>query len=262
VAAASTDERAGAALPAGRPGAPAAQRRRRRVLVLLIVFTVVVGGGTWLVYGSPMLTLRSVDVRGTRVLTPERVRAAAGVHPGGSLADVDTSAVERRLRRALPRIARVRAERSWPHTLRLSVTERTTVAVTPRGPAPGAGFTEVDQEGVRFAHVRGKPAGVPLVRVVRTPLKGQTGAMFDTRRLLRAAVEAARELPPEVRARTDSIEVHSYDDIRLELSGGRTAEWGSAELGARKGQVLVALLKAVPHADRYDVSAPSAPATG
>lgn len=238
---------------------PAARLLRRRVLAALVVLTVVGGGGTWLVYGSPLFEVRSVQVSGVRVLTADQVRQAAGVGTGGSIADVDTSAVARRLRGALPRIGRVGVERSWPHTVRLKVTERTTAAVVRHG----SGFTEVDRDGVRFAEVKSAPSGVPLVSVVRTPLPGQSPGdpSSDPKGLLRAAVDVASELPNAVRARTGSVEVHSYDDIRLELSGGRTVVWGSAELGSRKGKVLTELLKAVPHAERYDVSAPSAPAT-
>jgi cell division protein FtsQ len=122
---------------------------------------------------------------------------------------------------------------------------------------------EVDRAGVRFAAVPSPPKGAPLVKVVKAAQPNPPGAVaFSTTRLLRAAVEVATHLPEPVRTRAAAVEVRTYDDIRLELSGGRTVVWGSAEQLTQKGKVLTALLKAVPHAHRYDVSSPSTPATG
>ncbi|GGO81781.1 cell division protein FtsQ/DivIB [Wenjunlia tyrosinilytica] len=247
--------------PRRRPRLTAAIARRRRLLAVLVPLTVLVGGGTWAVYGTSLLEVRDVAVSGTRVLDPAEVRGAAAVPLGGPLADVDTSAVERRLRERLPRIESVEADRSWPHTLRLVVTERRPVAVVRHG----SGYSEVDRTGVRFAHVSRAPKGAPLVELkLDEPGSPPSPSLrhFGTQRLLRAAVVVASAMPEAVRGQATSLEVRSYDDIRLTLTGERTVVWGSAELGSEKGKVLTSLLKAVPGARHYDVSAPSAPAAG
>jgi cell division protein FtsQ len=84
--------------------------------------------------------------------------------------------------------------------------------------------------------------------------------LFGTKRLLQAAVEVAADLPSAVHKAARSIRVRSYDNITILLSGGRTVMWGSRERGGEKAVALTALMKAVGGANRFDVSAPSAPA--
>lgn len=149
----------GAAAGAGRRRPPrwSARRRRQALLAGLVVLTVLFGGGTWAVYGSSWFRATRVGVDGTRELTPAAVEKAAAVPLGGPLASVDTGAVRKRLLAELPRIEDVDVERSWPHTIRVKVTERTPSAVLKNGKK----FTEVDRTGVRFATVDQAPAGYP-----------------------------------------------------------------------------------------------------
>ncbi|MEU3465320.1 FtsQ-type POTRA domain-containing protein [Streptomyces sp. NPDC006733] len=230
------------------------RRVRRALLLLLVLTTVVAAGGSWLVYGSSWLRTEKVAVSGTEALTAQEVRAAAAVPLDGPLASIDTGAVERRLLAALPRIAEVAVERDWPHTIRLKVTERTPSAVLKNG----GKFIEVDAEGVRFATVATAPAGAPLVEL--TAEQSASVLHFGTKAMLQAAVEVSADLPDSVRKDARVIRMRSYDSVIVELSGDRTVVWGSAEDGARKAAVLTALMKAAKNANRFDVSAPSAPA--
>ncbi|MCZ4121577.1 cell division protein FtsQ/DivIB [Streptomyces sp. H39-S7] len=251
-----TVERGGTAEPTAPARRTPARRKRvrRAVLILLVLVTLSAAAGTWLVYGSSWLRAERVTVSGTDVLTAEEVRAAAGVPLRGPLASVDTGAVERRLLAALPRIREVTVERDWPHTIDLKVTERTPSAVL----KSGGKFIEVDAEGVRFATVVTAPAGAPLVEL--TADQSPSLLHFGTKAMLRAAVEVSAKLPDSVRKDARVIRMRSYDSVIVELSGGRTVVWGSAEDGSRKAAVLTALMKAAKNANRFDVSAPSAPA--
>ncbi|WUH94000.1 FtsQ-type POTRA domain-containing protein [Streptomyces sp. NBC_00433] len=243
--------RPAAAAPRGpRLTAPA----RRTVLIALAVLTVLLGGGTWAVYGSSWLRADKVAVSGARVLTEQQVQRAAAVPLGGPLVSVDTGAVRKRLLKALPRLLDVSVHRSWPHTIRVEVTERTPSAVL----KSGAKFIEVDKEGVRFATVDQRPRGVPVVQL--TPDQSASLRHFGTKRLLQAAITVAGRLPESLTGRATAIRVRSYDAITVELTGGRDVMWGSQEDAARKAAVLTALMKAEPHATHYDVSAPTAPA--
>lgn len=236
-------------------------RRARLALSVLVALTVLVGGGTWVLYGTGLLQARGLTVTGTDVLSADEVREAAAVPLPQPLAGVDTDAVERRLLDRLPRIDHVDVERSWPHTLRLEVTERQPVAVLKRK----RGFTEVDKDGTRYADVSEVPKSVPVVELLVDRSKPEQAAglrHFGTSRLLRSAIRVAADLPAAVRRETRVIEVHSFDGIRLRLSGERTVVWGSSELGARKAKALTAVMRADKDAGRYDVSAPSAPASG
>lgn len=243
-------------------------RFRRRAVPLVLVLVAVLGGfGTWALYGSPWLRVERVSVAGTRVLTPGQVRQAARVPAGEPMASVGKSAVERRARAALPRLADIEVVRAWPHGVALHVTERRPELVLRRHRETGksqesgkAGrYVEVDREGVRFATVADPPKGVPLL--VMGSQRNVSLRHFGTTRLRRAAVRVAGDLPESVSRETRTVRVRSYDAITLKLTGGRTVQWGSAERGAAKAKSLTALMKAAKGAEHFDVSVPSAPAS-
>ncbi|GAA1885622.1 cell division protein FtsQ/DivIB [Streptantibioticus ferralitis] len=241
---------------------PRPRLSRRGVLVLLVAATLLVGGGTYLFYGSPWLRVRQVGVSGTRVLSADQVRAVAAVRIGTPLVSVDTGAVADQLRTGLPRIASIDVERSWPDKIVLKVTERTPKVLLKKG----GKFQEVDVSGVRFATDSTPPSGVPIVELAGDAASSDQSQMpsnryFGTDRLLRATVQVAMDLPESVQKQTQTIQVRSFDAISLELTGGRTVLWGSAEHGARKAAALTALMKAAGSAAHYDVSAPTAPAS-
>jgi cell division protein FtsQ len=227
---------------------------RSRALLLALAALTLAGGVLWLLYGSPWLRVEHVSVSGTRVLAPGQVRSAAAVPVGSPLASVDTGAIEGRLRRALPRIDSVEVVRSWPHGIGLEVIEREPVLLAQQG----GKYTEVDVKGVRYATVDTAPAGVPLLRLPagRSPSLRR----FDADRLTREAVDVVAGLPEGIGRDLRSVRVRSYDSLTLELTGGRTVFWGSGEEGEAKRRALLALMKAVPKAGHFDVSAPSAPA--
>jgi cell division protein FtsQ len=240
--------------------AAGARRRRRRTIPLLAAAVVLTAASTWLLYGSSWLRATTVKVSGTRVLTPAQVRAAADVPLGEPLVSVDTDALANRVRTKLRRVDSVDVSRSWPHTVILNVTERTPSVLLPGSDGT---FTEVDDEGVRYATVTTAPKGVPLLTV--TPDRSATPStrFFGRERLLRAGAEVAEDLPSAVRANARIIRVAGYDSITVTLTDGRTVTWGSPEQGARKATALTALLNATKGAKEtanYDISAPSAPA--
>ncbi|WP_415950860.1 cell division protein FtsQ/DivIB [Streptomyces sp. KLOTTS4A1] len=252
-----TGERQRPEAPA-RPPQPGPARRRLpspRLLLLLAVLVTLLGAAViWLLYGSQWLRVEKVTTSGTRVLTAQQVLDIAAVPVGAPLVSVDTEAIEDRLRRELPRIDSVDVVRAWPHGIALKVTERKPVLLLHKG----GKFVEVDARGVRFATVTRPPENVPKLRLNagRSPSLHR----FGTDRLLVAAVDVAGDLPRAVVARTRTMEVRSYDSISLELTDGRTVDWGSSEKGESKAAVLTALLKAAPDARHFDVSAPTSPA--
>ncbi|MGW2636220.1 cell division protein FtsQ/DivIB [Streptomyces sp. NPDC001348] len=233
--------------------------RLRGIVVLAAAFVLLVAGVVWALYGSKWLRVDHVSVQGTVVLTPAQVQEAARVPVGKPLISVDTDAIAARLRRKLPRIDEVEVVRSWPHGIGLKVTERVPVLLIGKG----GRFVEVDKEGVRFATVSQAPKGVPALEL-DPPRSGSATASlrrFGEDRLVREAVDVAGDIPANVARETRAVKVRSYDDISLELSGGRTVEWGSGENGRAKARTLNALMKAAPRAGHFDVSVPTAPAS-
>jgi len=234
--------------------------RRLRLIVVLALAAVLLGAATvWLLYGSQWLRVEKVSVSGARILTPEQVREAAGVPVGGPLISVDTDAIEARLRRKLPRIDTVDVVRSWPHGIGLKVTERSPVLVVKKG----GNFVEVDDEGVRFATVSTPPKSIPTLELTLSQTASSAVGLrrFGEDRLVREAVRVAGDIPAAVARDTRVVKVRSYDDISLELSGGRTVSWGSGDKGAAKARTLTALMKAASGARHFDVSVPTAPAS-
>jgi len=66
-----------------------------------------------------------------------------------------------------------------------------------------------------------------------------------------------------VRGQLTGATAATADDVRLELAGGASVVWGSAEDSALKATVLATLMRAAPPdtVAQYDVSAPSSPVT-
>lgn len=241
-----------------RPPRPRPEGRamsRRRLVILIAVAALLLGSGAvWALYGSSWFRLGQVRVTGTGVLTPAEVEDAAAAPMGSPLISVDTDAMERRLRQELRRVDTVDVSRSWPHGIRLEVTEREPVLLLKKG----AKFIEVDAKGVRFATVDKAPARTPLLEL--TSGASPSLRRFGSDRLVREAVRVAGVLPGPVAKDTRAVRVTSYDSISLELTGDREVIWGSGEESAVKARVLTALMKASPKAGHFDVSAPTAPA--
>lgn len=222
----------------------AVRRRRRRLLVALGIGLVLVAGA-WGLWFSPLFATRTVDVRGTSLLTPEQVTGAAQVPPGLPLPQQDRAAIEARVRTLAP-VREVEVVRSWPHTLGIRISERTpVVAFTVNG-----GFLLVDSEGVAYAQVPEQPAD--LLRA--------EGDSVDTD-LTSAVGRTVGALPDDIRSQVLGVRADSPAAITLELKSGTRVVWGDPENAELKGQVLAVLRDQVPDATSYDVSVPAFPTT-
>ena len=213
----------------------------RYVLAAVLVVTLTVGS-VWLVYFSSYLSLRTADVVGTQHLTKSEVLAAADLPLGDALARVDTAAIARRVG-ALAYVRSADVTREWPDKVRISVTERTAVAVVDLG----SSLRGLDAEGVVFSTYKKAPPGLPVVQVTGDP--GQDA--------LREAAKVIAALPAALTRRVDHLQVATVDQISLALSGGKTVVWGSADQSELKAEVIGPLLK--QPGSVYDVSAPGQP---
>lgn len=221
-----------------------ARRRQRALRVLIAVLAVgIVAIVIWVVGFSSALSLRHVDVRGTVVVATDDVLGAAEAPEGRPLARVDTSAIAARVE-ALRPVAAATVSREWPHTLRITVSERVAVYVW-NSPV---GYQLVDRTGTNYLLVDSPPAGLLPVTIENA-----------SERLLADAATVVAALPDEVRERATKLTVASADSFVITLSSGATIAWGSAEDSAQKAEVIVALLTI--KAGHYDVSSPSHPAT-
>lgn len=215
-----------------------------RYVLLALVLVALVVGGTWLVWFSPVLAVKGVDVAGTRLLSTEQVRRAAAVPEGEPLARVDLARVLARVE-ALAEVSSADVTRSWPDAVRIDVVERVSVAVVDLG----GRLRGMDDEGVVFQEFGKVPDDLPRVQTTGTA----------SPEALREAAGVVGALPDDLARRVEHVEVGTVDQISLVLRDGRQVVWGSAEQADLKARVLEALLQ--QRARVYDVSVPASPVT-
>jgi len=220
----------------------ARRRRLRAALPWLIALGVLalLGAAAGAVLATPVLGVDRVRVVGVTVLTPETVRAAAAVRAGTPLLRLDLRAVERRVAGLRP-VQAVTASTDYPHTLVLTVRERTAIAVV----SQRDGFTLLDATGVAYLPVGAPPVGLPVVRLAAPAPDDPT---------TRAALTVLAALPPVLRVPMLALVADSPTRIRLELTDNRRVIWGDATQNEAKVRVLE--LTQVPPDKTLDVSAP------
>jgi cell division protein FtsQ len=225
---------------AGRPVVPR-PRRPRRLLALAIALTLLAGAAGWVVGFTGVFGVRTVVVTGLRTLPAGQITTAAGIRQGQPLARLDIAAVAGRVR-GIPGVARVEVTRSWPSTVRITVTERRGVAaVTVAGQ-----LWLIDGTGVRFQQLTAVPAGLPRLAVREAGPDDPATA---------AALAALAALTPPVRTAVRVVTAQTPDSVTLALTAGRTVLWGGAAESPAKARVLAALLGRPGTV--YDVSTPS-----
>jgi cell division protein FtsQ len=233
---------------AARFAARVRRRRQRRAAGMLAALAGGLGLG-WVVFASPLLAVRHVQVRGTLRLSAEQVADLASGQLGRSMALASPQAVAGRVA-WLPLVRSVRVERSWPSTLVVSITERQPLAAVPSGRRVDL----VDGDGVVVETVAASavPGGLPLVDVD----VARAGAPS-----LRAARAVSDDLPAALRPGVRAIRATSPDAVSFVLADGSTVVWGSAQDGDRKAAALLAVHpRPTKHKVVIDVSAPGAPA--
>jgi cell division protein FtsQ len=213
------------------------------VLALLPIITppFVVGLGL-ILYFTPVMAVRDIEVTGIAAVTREEVLDVAKVQLGTPLLQVDTGGVAERVA-AIRRVASARVQRQYPSALGISVVERVAVVFKdfPDGPHL------FDRDGVDFATA--PPPGMLPIFDVDNP--GPTDPAS------RAALQVMTALAPEVAGQVGRVAAPSVASITLTLIDGRVVVWGNTDRTAEKAQKLTALLTQPGHT--YDVSSPDLP---
>lgn len=217
-----------------------ARHRAATWLVVLVLVALVAGG--IIIWATPLLGLRSLDVQGTsdsRVV--DDVRAAAAIAPGTPLARIDTDAVASRVRKVAA-VARATVSREWPGTIVIEVRQREPVAITQ---ANGSWWL-LAADGTPFLPQPDKPKDLVAVDL-------STPGSAD--RATRAALEVLASLDSDIRADLVSMSAAADYDVQLRLTKSRTVIWGSADDAAAKNQALAAVLR--QPGTTFDVSDPT-----
>jgi cell division protein FtsQ len=232
---------------AGRPAneaKPPARGLIRGLKVLMwsaLVSVLAVGAGL-LLYFTPIMSARVIDITGLASLTQDEVVAAAAVPPDTPLLQIDTDAVAERVA-TIRRVASARVQREYPSTLRITVVERIPLVVKDYPD----GSHLFDRDGVDFATAP-PPPGLPY-------LDADTPGPTDLPTL--AALQVLTALRPEVASQVGRIAAPSVAAITLTLMDGREVIWGTTERTDEKALKLGALLTQPGHT--YDLSSPDLP---
>ncbi|MGH3924959.1 MAG: cell division protein FtsQ/DivIB, partial [Pseudonocardiaceae bacterium] len=162
---------------------------------------------------------------------------------GGSVLRLDTGEIEARVA-ALPRVAAVRVRSTFGGTVRITVTERTPIAVrsTPDG------VHLVDVTGADYATVAEAPPGLPELGVARIGPDDHATI---------AAITVLIGLPQPLRSQVLSVTANSPADVVLRLADDREVRWGGVESADQKAATLTPLL--TQPGQTYDISSPDLP---
>ncbi|MFC5830812.1 cell division protein FtsQ/DivIB [Nonomuraea insulae] len=215
---------------------------KARTAFLVLLTAGVVGTAAWLVFFSPVLGVRSIEIVGNLTVPSERIKQQAGVADLHPLATVNLADVESRVM-GIRQLATARVDRVWPGTLKIEVVEREPVAAVQAGEKVAI----VDGQGVVIELKSAAPPMLPLLKVDR-PTAGDPVMM--------AALKVIQAVPSEVAGRVKQVHAGTAEGVTLELSDGRTVIWGGPDRPEEKGRILSSLLKRERTATLYDVSSP------
>lgn len=224
------------------------RRRRSRIVVTLTLTIVVIAGMVAIAYLTPLMSVRNTDISDNRTVSGAQILDAAKVAPGTPLLQVDTAAVANRIA-AIPSVESARVQRSYPSTLRISITERVPVALVPEGDK----LHVLDKSGVAYLTYASSTAPPAIKKLPRF----ETATPGPADPTTRAALGVVATLPPQLSALVLKVTATSPVDIQFTLTKGRTVIWGDDSRGEEKARTLGYLL--TRNATQYNVSAPSFP---
>ncbi|MGU3409237.1 FtsQ-type POTRA domain-containing protein [Microbacterium sp. M1A1_1b] len=222
-------------------------RHRRAIGITAASVVLVLGVSILVAVFSPLMALRTIEIKGTSRVDDTQLRQALSGQIGTPLARLDFGAIRRDIA-GFPLIESYVTEEEPPHTLVVTVTERTPVVAVKSGDA----FQLVDPAGIVVQSSPKQPESMPVADIGRAKLGSS---------VFRTMTEVVLALPSTVRAQVAGVAASTADDVTLTMQDGSRVVWGSPDDSDAKAALLDALVK--DHASRdpgtaveYDVSAP------
>ncbi|MER7370195.1 cell division protein FtsQ/DivIB [Nonomuraea wenchangensis] len=214
---------------------------KARTAFLVLLTAGVVGTAAWLVFFSPVLGVRSVEIVGNITVPREHIERQAAVADLHPLATVDLAGVQTRVL-GIRQLASAKVDRVWPGTLRIEVVEREAVAAVPAGDKVAI----VDGQGVVIEIRQEAPPLLPVLRV-------DNPSATDPATV--AALQVIQAVPGAIAPKVRQVRAGTAEGVTLVLSDGRTVVWGGPDRSKEKGRILASLLRR-EKANVYDVSSP------
>jgi len=203
------------------------------------VVVVVIG----LVLVSQLLTVKKVQVDGAVNQDSASVQDASGIDDGDRMAGVDTGSAASAVS-TLPWVDTVTVSRSWPSTVKITVTEHTAVGVLDDGGTP----VVVDSEGRQFLR-DAQPEGATPMRVSSTDQDAVTAAA--------EVLLALDHMDPGFRAGVTEIDAPASDSVSLKFGDDREVFWGTSDRADEKAEATRIVL--TREGARWNVSNPAQP---
>jgi cell division protein FtsQ len=235
---------------------------RKRLRALLVVVAVcIVGAAALGALHSSLFAAKHFTVTGAVNTPVAEVLDSAGLLAHPPLVDLNAVRAAERID-ALPWIKSATVVAHWPDSVTVSVTERTAVVAieTPGGASSHATWALVDDTGRVLAEVATKPQGlVPLSVPVVVGSPGSDLSDSDA-----PGIDVAATIPASLSARVESVAVSGSGDVTLGLSGGLSADIGSAVDLQAKYEALASVLAgvALQSGELIDVTVPGEPTVG
>ena len=202
---------------------------------LLLILSVVTW---WSLYQSKWFIAQEVTITGNSRLSIQQISAAAAVPIGNSLMSINPEVISEQIE-ALPEIKIAIVQRGWPHTILISVTERTPIAVA----ATASGYNLIDSDGMNAGVVAAPPEGLLVISA-----QPDSAAMTS-------AIQALASIPAEWAI--TGLSAATQDSVVANLGNGVIVTLGSGERAAEKVEVAQALIE--KGYTVINVSAPDAP---
>lgn len=186
---------------------------------MLAIVLALAAGVAWAVLFGSWFRVTGYEVRGVDGLLAREVGARAEGLIGESLATANLGGVQREVG-ALRPVRQVQVKRSWPHSVRLTVTPRRPVL----GLRDDRGTQWVDATGLVYPSLGELPSSLPILTLApRTPMPPSA----------RAIVAAVGALGPDAGYDIDQVRVSADGRLSLRLAGVRI-DWGDAAAAQRK----------------------------
>lgn len=186
----------------------------------------------------PMFQVSAVRVEGNVHTAAEDIETASGVALGTPVVRVNTHQAAQNVA-ALPWVAKVNVDRSFPDAVTVRVEERQAALFAHRADGPHL----FDATGRPFV-IEQPPLGCAEV----------TGTKDDDPALFAEIAKVVGALDPGVREQLERIDAPSKYELKLFFSGGKEVYWGSSEQTHDKARVTATVLQR--EGQRWNVSAP------
>lgn len=172
---------------------------------------------TWL-NTSPRFVVRRIDVRGTVRINSSEILRLSRIKEGMRMLEVEPRKVERAIRGNCW-IGKARVARAWPGTVKISVEERTPIALASVGRV-----YYLDKDGVLLPMFAATYSDLPVISGIVLDSADRAGGQVPTAVMgrIRSLFEGAGRVSQSLMRRVAQIDVSNQSMVRLKMENSST----------------------------------------